>query len=77
MNGFVLVFPEYAIYREKYYVEARISFSSGSIKIEASSTYRKEKNHTLEWAVDDVVKICCHWLQKVSVDIFLIWKTSF
>lgn len=62
----VVLYPDYVIYQENYYMGPHLTFSRSSIKIDCLLASGKQGRFNFEWSVDDLVDIKCQLYQSVS-----------
>ncbi|KAF7817030.1 putative ubiquitin-like-specific protease 2B [Senna tora] len=59
----VVLYPDYIIYQDNYYLGPKLTFSHCCIKINGLTACVKQEASDLEWAIDDVVDIRCQLFQ--------------
>ncbi|CAJ2641114.1 unnamed protein product [Trifolium pratense] len=72
MNTDVVLYPDYIIYQDNYYMEPMLTFSHRCININVSTACMKQEAFNLEWGLDDLVDIKCQWFQNSGTVIIKI-----
>ncbi|KAI4339765.1 hypothetical protein MLD38_024672 [Melastoma candidum] len=65
-DGTIVVCAEYLAYKNKFYVQPLLVFSSNSVRVQYSASCEKGDTVFLTWELDDIIHVSCRWLQKVS-----------
>ncbi|XP_022951342.1 probable ubiquitin-like-specific protease 2B isoform X1 [Cucurbita moschata] len=66
LNQEVVLCPDYIIYGDSYCTSSQLTFSHNGVKINGFSDYGSNEFLNLEWGVDDLINIECHWFQRVE-----------
>ncbi|KAF7830010.1 putative ubiquitin-like-specific protease 2B [Senna tora] len=75
MNTEVVLYPDYVIYQDNYYIGSKLTFSHCCIKINGSIECINQGAINLEWAADDLIDIKCQLFQsngKILVKLHVI-----
>ncbi|KAI4389824.1 hypothetical protein MLD38_002005 [Melastoma candidum] len=75
-DGTIVICAEYLMYKNKCYIQPLLVFSSNSVRVECSATYGEEDRVFLMWELDDIIRVSCLWLQKVSMVSIVISKAA-
>ncbi|KAI4307493.1 hypothetical protein L6164_030672 [Bauhinia variegata] len=66
-NVGVVLYPDYVMYRNNYYMGPQLTFSHSCFKINGSTASLKQGTFNLEWAVDDLIYVQCQLFQNNGV----------
>lgn len=70
-NKGVVLFPDYVIYQDKYYLGLKLTFSESHIQINHSIPFGNHEAINIELAVDNVIDIKSQLFQSVSLKV--VW----
>lgn len=60
-------YPDYVVYRDSYYTDSMISFTSSFIEMEGSTADGDDKTFKCKWGIEDILHIRSHWYERVEM----------
>lgn len=70
-NTEVVLYPDYVIYKDNYYLGLKLTFSTSHIQINYATPFENHEALNIELAVDDLVNIKSQLFQSVSFKV--VW----
>ncbi|KAI3758344.1 hypothetical protein L6452_05904 [Arctium lappa] len=60
-------YPDYVVYRDSYYTDSVISFTSTFIEMEGSPADGDDETFKCKWGIEDILHIRSHWYERVEM----------